>query len=155
MIRSDRSDSLRSVAGVVRRIHCGQYRYARALSVWRYHAGGVGSWPLWYQPSAGLLCLIRSFQTGCLSDARSITPGPKVPGRFMRVQHQPLQELVRCLFLANKSSETEADLIAHHLVVSNLVGHESHGVIRAPIGGSTLELGASCAPECGGLPACH
>ena len=51
----------------------------------------------------------------------------------MRVQHQPLQELVRCLFLANKSSETEADLIAHHLVVSNLVGHESHGVIRAPI----------------------
>lgn len=51
----------------------------------------------------------------------------------MKIHHQPLQALIRELFLANQSSDTEADLIAQHLVTSNLVGHESHGVIRAPI----------------------
>lgn len=49
-----------------------------------------------------------------------------------RILPDPLKELIRSLFLKQGVAEKEADFIAEHLVTSNLMGHDSHGVIRAP-----------------------
>lgn len=43
-----------------------------------------------------------------------------------------LRGLVADIFAAAGCSAEEAGRIAHHLVASNLAGHESHGVIRVP-----------------------
>lgn len=49
-----------------------------------------------------------------------------------RLSPQRLTEILQDLFLAYGASEHEAQEVAGHLVMSNLVGHDSHGVIRAP-----------------------
>lgn len=51
----------------------------------------------------------------------------------MKRQAPPLQRLVSAIFAAAGSRPDEADDIAAHLVKANLVGHDSHGVIRTPI----------------------
>lgn len=48
----------------------------------------------------------------------------------MRIQHEPLERLVRAIFAAAGCRGQEAECIARHLVEANLVGHDSHGVIR-------------------------
>jgi len=48
----------------------------------------------------------------------------------MLIQHTDLKTLVNSIFIAAGSSDKEADSIARHLVEANLVGHDSHGVIR-------------------------
>jgi hydroxycarboxylate dehydrogenase B len=47
-----------------------------------------------------------------------------------RVRAESLTRAGQAIFVASGSSETEAKLIVGHLVESNLVGHDSHGVIR-------------------------
>lgn len=59
----------------------------------------------------------------------------------MRIHHEPLRNLVAAVFEANGSNSQEADQIAEHLVQANLVGHDSHGVIRTPIYISWLRAG--------------
>ncbi|MDR3637948.1 MAG: Ldh family oxidoreductase [Isosphaeraceae bacterium] len=49
-----------------------------------------------------------------------------------RVAYQPLQQLVEQIFLRAGCHDDEAARIARRLVRSNLVGHDSHGVIRVP-----------------------
>lgn len=44
-----------------------------------------------------------------------------------------LNEFVALVFAAAGSSQFEAGLIADHLIDANLLGHDSHGVIRVPI----------------------
>ena len=44
----------------------------------------------------------------------------------------PLEALCAALFRATGSEPAEAGIVAAHLVEANLVGHDSHGVIRAP-----------------------
>ncbi|HIF33919.1 MAG TPA: malate/lactate/ureidoglycolate dehydrogenase [Planctomycetes bacterium] len=51
----------------------------------------------------------------------------------MKIGPDPLRKLVSAIFLNSGSSKEEADGIAEHLVKANLVGHDSHGVIRTPI----------------------
>ena len=51
----------------------------------------------------------------------------------MKFQADSLQRLVSAVFAGAGSSSDEADDIAAHLVKANLVGHDSHGVIRTPI----------------------
>ncbi len=51
----------------------------------------------------------------------------------MRIQAKLLQQLISAIFAAAGSRPQEADRIAEHLVKANLVGHDSHGVIRTPI----------------------
>ncbi len=51
----------------------------------------------------------------------------------MRIAPQPLQQLVAAIFSQCGSSAQEAHDISAHLVRANLVGHDSHGVIRTPI----------------------
>ncbi len=51
----------------------------------------------------------------------------------MKFQAQPLERLIAAIFAAAGSRTEEADDIAAHLVKANLVGHDSHGVIRTPI----------------------
>lgn len=51
----------------------------------------------------------------------------------MRVDHERLKKLVDDLFHAAGCERRESERIAHYLVIANLVGHDSHGVIRAPI----------------------
>lgn len=51
----------------------------------------------------------------------------------MQIWPDPLRELVSAIFLHAGSAKQEADDIAEHLVKANLVGHDSHGVIRTPI----------------------
>jgi uncharacterized oxidoreductase len=46
--------------------------------------------------------------------------------------HDQLERLIRNLFNAAGCGPEEAGKIAHYLVGANLVGHDSHGVIRAP-----------------------
>ena len=50
----------------------------------------------------------------------------------MRIEHDRLQSLVASLFAAAGCGPTEAEQVAKYLVASNLVGHDSHGVIRVP-----------------------
>jgi uncharacterized oxidoreductase len=50
----------------------------------------------------------------------------------IRVDAAALRSFVRKLWLKAGSSETEAQLIADHLVMSNLTGHDSHGVGMIP-----------------------
>tara|TARA_B100000378_G_scaffold277957_1_gene279599 strand:+ start:549 stop:1619 length:1071 start_codon:yes stop_codon:yes gene_type:complete len=49
------------------------------------------------------------------------------------VDHQDLSHFVSRLFLAAGCDEQEACLIGDGLVEANLVGHDSHGVLRVPI----------------------
>ncbi|MBX3439285.1 MAG: malate/lactate/ureidoglycolate dehydrogenase, partial [Planctomycetaceae bacterium] len=46
------------------------------------------------------------------------------------VSHENLKSLITRLFSAAGCNAHEAERIAHYLVLSNLVGHDSHGVIR-------------------------
>ena len=48
----------------------------------------------------------------------------------MRIQKQPLERLVSAIFQAAGSNADESQAVARHLVEANLVGHDSHGVIR-------------------------
>jgi hydroxycarboxylate dehydrogenase B len=48
------------------------------------------------------------------------------------VSHDRLEQLVQAIFAAGGSEPAEHERIAHYLVGANLVGHDSHGVIRVP-----------------------
>lgn len=50
----------------------------------------------------------------------------------MHIAAAPLADFAAALFAAAGSAETEARIVAEHLVHANLVGHDSHGVIRVP-----------------------
>ena len=50
----------------------------------------------------------------------------------MIVSHDRLEQLVQAIFAAGGSEPAERERIAHYLVGANLVGHDSHGVIRVP-----------------------
>ena len=50
----------------------------------------------------------------------------------MTIDHLTLKQLVQKIFSAAGSHAHEAGRIAHYLIEANLVGHESHGVIRVP-----------------------
>ena len=49
-----------------------------------------------------------------------------------RIAAATLRDLCTALFRAAGSTEDEAMIVAAHLVDANLVGHDSHGAIRAP-----------------------
>jgi uncharacterized oxidoreductase len=51
----------------------------------------------------------------------------------MKIDHERLRKLVSSIFTAAGCKPPEHERIAHYLVESNLVGHDSHGVIRVPI----------------------
>jgi uncharacterized oxidoreductase len=51
----------------------------------------------------------------------------------IHVDHEELRRMVSQMFAAGGCQADEAERIAHYLVESNLAGHDSHGVIRAPI----------------------
>jgi len=53
-----------------------------------------------------------------------------IAGAIMQIQHSRLFELTSAIFCAAGCQPAEADRIATHLVEANLVGHDSHGVIR-------------------------
>jgi hydroxycarboxylate dehydrogenase B len=55
---------------------------------------------------------------------------PQNAGGSMNVQADRLEALVAEIFEHAESSPEEARTIARHLVAANLVGHDSHGVIR-------------------------
>jgi uncharacterized oxidoreductase len=48
------------------------------------------------------------------------------------VSHERLEQLVGAIFAAGGCEPRERNRIAHYLVGANLVGHDSHGVIRVP-----------------------
>jgi uncharacterized oxidoreductase len=48
------------------------------------------------------------------------------------VPHEPLQRFVASIFARAGCDAEEAACVARHLVRANLVGHDSHGVIRVP-----------------------
>lgn len=50
----------------------------------------------------------------------------------MRILPEPLKQLVADIFAAAGCRPPENERIAHYLVEANLVGHDSHGVIRVP-----------------------
>jgi uncharacterized oxidoreductase len=50
----------------------------------------------------------------------------------MNVAHDRLKRLVTRVFAAAGCREAEAERVGHYLVEANLVGHDSHGVIRVP-----------------------
>jgi uncharacterized oxidoreductase len=51
----------------------------------------------------------------------------------MKIDHERLKGLVSSIFAAAGCKPPEHERIAHYLVEANLVGHDSHGVIRVPI----------------------
>jgi uncharacterized oxidoreductase len=52
---------------------------------------------------------------------------------MLRLDHVKLKCLIERLFEAVGCHQHEANRIAHYLVEANLAGHDSHGLIRAPI----------------------
>ncbi len=48
----------------------------------------------------------------------------------MNIPHQRLRDFVTAIFRAAGCKDAEAERVATHLVEANLVGHDSHGVIR-------------------------
>lgn len=50
----------------------------------------------------------------------------------MIISHQRLEQLVGDIFAAAGCGPGECSRVAHYLVEANLVGHDSHGVIRVP-----------------------
>ncbi len=50
----------------------------------------------------------------------------------MKIEPQKLKHITSALFAAAGCDRAEADRIAHYLTEANLVGHDSHGVIRVP-----------------------
>ncbi|MEM4311290.1 MAG: Ldh family oxidoreductase [Nitrososphaerales archaeon] len=48
------------------------------------------------------------------------------------IQHNRLREIGIKIFEQLGASKEEAEIVANHLVESNLVGHDSHGVVRIP-----------------------
>ncbi len=48
----------------------------------------------------------------------------------MNIDHEKLKRLVRSIFVAAGCKDDEAQRIGHYLIEANLVGHDSHGVIR-------------------------
>ncbi|HEX3725358.1 MAG TPA: malate/lactate/ureidoglycolate dehydrogenase [Pirellulales bacterium] len=50
----------------------------------------------------------------------------------MRIAHDRLERLTSAIFAAAGCNQAEADRIGHYLTEANLVGHDSHGVIRIP-----------------------
>jgi len=48
------------------------------------------------------------------------------------ISHQRLEHLVNDIFAAAGCGQAEHERIAHYLAEANLVGHDSHGVIRVP-----------------------
>src|SRR5688572_19321209 len=53
-------------------------------------------------------------------------------GETMRLHHDRLRALTATIFEGAGCSPAEAGRVADHLVEANLVGHDSHGVIRVP-----------------------
>ncbi len=51
----------------------------------------------------------------------------------MKFHHERLASLISAIFASSGCNAQESDAIADHLVKANLAGHDSHGVIRAPI----------------------
>ena len=51
----------------------------------------------------------------------------------MNANHDKLQQLIQMIFLSAQCELPEAESVSSHLVKANLSGHDSHGVIRAPI----------------------
>ena len=49
-----------------------------------------------------------------------------------KVQADRLEDIGRALFVAAGAPEAEANLVMHHIVGANLVGHDSHGIIQVP-----------------------
>lgn len=60
----------------------------------------------------------------------------------MRIHAEPLRRFVTEIFRAAGCSEEEADRIAEDLVLANLVGHDSHGVVRTQRYLEALEAGS-------------
>ncbi len=50
----------------------------------------------------------------------------------MNISHQPLRKLIAAIFSAAGCQDDEPRQVSDSLVESNLVGHDSHGVIRVP-----------------------
>lgn len=50
----------------------------------------------------------------------------------MKIAYEELRRLTKDIFSAAGCADSEAECISSHLVESNLVGHDSHGVIRVP-----------------------
>ena len=52
---------------------------------------------------------------------------------MIKAKSEELKQLVSAIFASTGSGPEEADSLGDHLVEANLAGHDSHGVIRAPI----------------------
>ena len=50
----------------------------------------------------------------------------------MKIDSEKLKRLVRSIFAAAGCKDEEAGRIGHYLIEANLVGHDSHGVMRVP-----------------------
>src|SRR5205823_12625569 len=57
---------------------------------------------------------------------------PPLPGTPMKFRPDRLCALTAAVFEAAGCQPEEAERVASHLVEANLVGHDSHGVIRVP-----------------------
>ena len=57
-------------------------------------------------------------------------PGADPGGPAMNIHHERLQRLSTDVFAAAGCRPAEAERVSRHLVEANLVGHDSHGVIR-------------------------
>ena len=51
----------------------------------------------------------------------------------MIIQAESLKRLVKAILKIGGSSDDESQVVAEHLVRSNLAGHDSHGVGMLPI----------------------
>ncbi len=50
----------------------------------------------------------------------------------MKLKPEPLEQLVAAIFASIGCGDEEAECIADHLIIANLAGYDSHGLIRIP-----------------------
>ena len=64
--------------------------------------------------------------------AAAVPDDPLAEPRMGRIDAAALREFVTALLVAKGSEPAEAETVAAHLVLSNLKGHDSHGVGMLP-----------------------
>lgn len=65
----------------------------------------------------------------------------------MQIPHDKLQDIAARIFAAAGCSDSEAECIGRRLVEANLVGHDSHGVLRIPFYVQWLQEGKVLADQ--------
>ena len=83
-------------------------------------------------PRNARLAALQRHLLAATPTAAAVPDDPIAEPRMGRIDAAALREFVTALLVAKGSEPAEAETVAAHLVLSNLKGHDSHGVGMLP-----------------------